>query len=100
MRRVYYAFLLRQLSHPLFLHAVLLSVSLFAFTRIVSVPDVLANLMEVRVGEVAHFFLGALFNTEADTILWLLAIALISGSLLRRLLKDQRFELPAEAEWA
>ncbi len=101
MRRVYYAFFLRQLTHPIFVHAALLLVSIFALSRVVSIPNILSNLMEVKVGEVVHFFLGALLNTKSATIIWLAVIMLTLVSLLWRIFRDRRFINLEEsrAEW-
>ncbi len=100
MRRVYYAFFLRQVTHPVFLHAALLLISLFALSRVVSVPDVLANLMQVKVGEVLQFFLGALLNTGTLTIVWLAIIIVTVASLIWRLFRDRRFvHIANRAEW-
>ncbi len=80
MRRVYYAFVLRRLKHPLVSHSIVLMLSLFMFTRVVSVPDVWRNMMEIKVGEVLGFLTGALINTDFMTwsLLTLMSVTLIS----------------------
>ena len=50
MRRVYYIFALRLILHPIFFHALLLGLSIFALSRVVSIPNVLVNLMDIKVG--------------------------------------------------
>lgn len=100
MRRVYYTFVLRFILHPIFFHALLLGLSIFALSRVVSIPNVLLNLMDVKVGEIAQFFIGALLNTQAATILWLIVITLTSLSLLWRLTRGHNFDLNRKTEWA
>lgn len=103
MRRVYYVFALKIVTHPIFFHSFLLGLSIFALSRLVSIPNVLLNLMNVKVGEVAQFFLGALLNTQAVTILWLAIITLTSCSLLWRLIRGHNghsFNFDRKTEWA
>ena len=100
MRRVYYIFALRLILHPIFFHALLLGLSIFALSRVVSIPNVLSNLMNVKVGEVVEFFIGALLNTQAITIVWLTIITLISLSLLWRLTRGHNFDFNRKTEWA
>lgn len=100
MRRVYYVFALRLALHPIFFHSLLLGLSIFALSRVVSIPNVLLNLMNVKVGEIAQFFIGALLNTQAVTIIWLAIITLTSCSLLWRLVRGHNFSLERKTEWA
>lgn len=102
MRRVYYAFFLRGLTHPLSVHAVVIAIGVFALSRTVSIPNVWANLMQVRVGEMVDFFLGALTNTQFVVILWLSVVMIAFLSLTFRLFKDRRLGMVGEreAEWA
>lgn len=102
MRRVYYAFVLRTLWHPLSVHLAVISIGVFALSRAVSIPDVWANLMQVKVGEMVDFFVGAFLNTQFAVILWLVVIVAASTSLIVGLLRDQRLKhvLSREAEWA
>lgn len=93
MRRVYYAFFLRLGTHPLAVHGAGLALCLFALSRVVSIPDVLANLMEVKVGEVAHYLIGALINTQLITVVLLSLIVLNFGSLLWRLIKNSAWSV-------
>lgn len=80
MSRVYYAFVLRRMKHPVVSHSVVLVLSLFMFTRVVSVPDVWRNMMEIKVGEVLGYLTRALVNTDFMTwsLLVLMSITLIS----------------------
>ncbi|OGG41542.1 hypothetical protein A2837_03515 [Candidatus Kaiserbacteria bacterium RIFCSPHIGHO2_01_FULL_46_22] len=63
MRRVYYIYTLRRLKHPLFVHSAVVAVCFVALSRVVSIPDVFSNMLEVRVGELASFWIGAFANT-------------------------------------
>lgn len=101
MRRVYYAFLLRRLKHPVVSHSVVLLLSIFMFTRVVSVPDVWRNMMEIKVGEFFSFIIRALINT--DSLTWfLMALMLVTIiSMLWKTLRDQNDSMYAdEGSWA
>lgn len=101
MRRVYYAFLLRLLSHAVVVHTAVITLSIFALSQVVSIPNIWANLMQVKVGEMVNFFIGALANTQLVVIVWLSLIALTIASLIVRLFRSNRFhvEMDREAEW-
>ncbi len=101
MRRVYYAFLLRLLSHAVVAHAAVITLSFFTLSQMVSIPNVWANLMQVKVGEIVSFFLGALAGTQFVVILCLSLITVTIISLVARLFKSNRFqvEMDGEAEW-
>lgn len=98
MRRVYYAFFLRAITHTVSVHATVLVLSFLALTQVVSIPNVWANMMEVKVGEILSFFINALLNTQSATIFLLVVIAATFSSFLWRLFKDRQFEM-AESEW-
>ena len=100
MRRVYYTFALRLALHPIFFHALLLGLSIFALSRVVSIPNILMNLMDVKVGELAQFFIGAFLYTEAITIVWVAIITFTSLSLLWRLTRGHNFDFNRKTEWA
>lgn len=94
MRRVYYAFFLRQATHPFAVHGAIIALCLLALARAVSIPNVWANMMEVKVGELVGFWTGALIGTEIWTILLLAATSIASVSLIWRLLSGRgRFDL-------
>jgi len=63
MRRVYYVYALRRIKHPLSVHGAVVAVCFFALSRVVSIPDVFSNMLEVKVGELASFWIGAFTNT-------------------------------------
>lgn len=75
MRRVYYIFALRLLKHPLTTHSFLAFLCLMALSRVVSIPDVWRNMLDVKVGELAQFWISAFFN--ADGIAMMLTILIV-----------------------
>lgn len=70
MRRVYYAFTLRIVSHPIVTHGALLLASVYALSVVVHVASVLENLSKIQVGDLGRYML----NTFANTELWTLAL--------------------------
>lgn len=100
MRRVYFAFALRLMKRPMVSHGLIFIVALIALTQAVSVPSVLANLMQVKVGETFSFFWNALMNTTSLTVVLVLILALTSLSFLVRLFRDRGFTgFDREMEW-
>ena len=80
MRRVYYIFTLRAVKHPLFSHGVVMGASFFLLSQAVSIPNIWVNMLEVKVGDLAQFWIGAFLNTGALTLvlLTLLLVAALS----------------------
>lgn len=81
MRRVYYAFLIRTVLHPAVVHGALVVASVLVLTYFVSFPNVIANLLQVKVGEVHRYLLEALMYTESWTVV-LLGFALMNVAVL------------------
>ena len=75
MRRVYLSFAISRLTHPLTVRIVAALILIGTMSSFVSFKAVLSNMLQVRVGELHTFFLTALQNTEAWTLL-------LIGSLL------------------
>ena len=101
MRRVYYAFALRTVIHPVFVHALVLSVSGYLLAQVVSVPDVISNFMQVRVGDAFAFFYNALLNTQTATVVLLAVIVATVLSMLWRSLSNRQVVWDSEGEsWA
>lgn len=100
MRRVYYAFFLRLVTHPVSVHSLIIATSLLALSQAVSIPSIWHNLMSIKVGEVMSYLLGAFVNTQfAVQILSSVFIAALI-SLLVSLFRSRRFVLvESEAEW-
>ncbi len=79
MRRVYYAFVLRAVSHPVVVHGTLLCVSIFALSRLVHVASIIKNISNLRVGDIDTYLLNTFMHAE----FWTLAtIGIIMFSLL------------------
>ncbi|MCB9819474.1 hypothetical protein H6789_02090 [Candidatus Nomurabacteria bacterium] len=80
MRRVYYAYALRCIKHPVVSHSAVFVIVFVMFTKVVSVPDVWRNMMEIKVGEVLGFLTSALLNTDSLTwfLLGLMFVTLVS----------------------
>ncbi|MEX0917888.1 MAG: hypothetical protein WDZ93_01925 [Candidatus Paceibacterota bacterium] len=76
MRRIYYAYGLRLLLHPLTAHGAFVAVCAVLLTRFVSFPNVIANILEVKVGEVHQYILGAALQTEVWTVVLVVFIVL------------------------
>lgn len=68
MRRVYYAFALKVVTHPLVAHGALLVVSLFILTRLVNVASIVQNISNVKVGYLDNFILNSLTHTDMVTL--------------------------------
>lgn len=93
MRRVYYIYTLRHLKHPLSVHGTVVAVCLLALSRVVSIPDVFANMLEVRVGDLAGFWVGAFSNTGTVTLVLVGVIILMALSLPWRIKSYEMDEL-------
>jgi len=93
MRRVYYAFVLRQATSPVALHGVALLGLFFALTYFVSIPNVIQNISHVEVGSVGRYMLTALMTTEIWTLLILGGIIMAAFSLRFRLRSPHKSHL-------
>jgi hypothetical protein len=96
MRRVYYTFALKTALSPALLHGLILCASFYVLTLVVSVPDVWANLMQVPVGNVFTFFLGALKHTQTVTLVLLAVMSLTLFSILRRIVMMRQVMLEVD----
>lgn len=90
IRRTYYIYALRQLSHPVVSHGVVLVSSFFVLSQTVSIPNIWANMLEVKVGELADFFIGSLLNTQQLVLLILGVMAVTAFSLTWRLFSARK----------
>lgn len=99
MRRVYYAYSLRLLKHPVVTHGAILAVSYALLTQVVSVPDVWRNLMQVEVGMVASYLLSALMNSEVTTWVILGLMSATVTSMVWKTFKEREPMMPGET-WA
>lgn len=85
MRRVYYAYAIRSITHPIFVHTLAFGLCFLALSQVISIPDIWANIMEVKVGELAGYLWHALVTTRTLTLLLLGVMAFITLSLLWRM---------------
>lgn len=85
MRRIYYAYTLRMLKHPGFVHTAIMMVGFVGLAQVVSIPNVWANMLQVRVGDLAQFWIGAFLNTGVPTLVLMGVIVLAALSLPWRL---------------
>lgn len=101
MRRVYYAFCLRFLTHPVSIHSAIIAASFVILSQAISIPSIWHNLMAVKVGEAAGYLLAALSSTQFAVQLLLSIMAAAMISLIIKLLRSRRFEMvqEREAEW-
>lgn len=96
MRRVYYVYALRLAKHPYFVHTTVMVLGFIALSSVVSIPNVWANMLEVRVGDLARFWGNAFLNTGVLNLTLIGVIVLAGLSLPLRL---RRYEEVDEA-WA
>lgn len=82
MRRVYYAYTLRLATHTVTLHLALLVGSAFLMTQFVSFKNVLANVSNIKVGQLGSYTWSALVSTEIWTIL-LIGLIIFAALSLR-----------------
>lgn len=85
MRRIYYAYALQVVTHPLAYHSALIALCFVLLAQFVSFPNVWANMLELQVREVHTFLFNSMQHTEVWT--WVIAgsIAAIAVSLLVRM---------------
>lgn len=69
MRRVYFAFALRLLKHPLTTHGVVLVVAGFILARLVHVAAIYQNILNVRIGDLGNYLYFTLVRADAVTLL-------------------------------
>lgn len=91
MRRVYYIFALRLVKHPLVTHSAVMVLCLTTLAQVVSIPNVFANMLEVKVGDLAMFWIGAFSNTGSITLV-LVGILLVAALSLPWRLRHSEME--------
>ncbi len=79
MRRIYYIYGVRLLTHPLVAHVFILGLSMFIFARLVHVAAVYRNMMHVEIGELGGYVFRAFTHADIPT---LLALGLIIFTIL------------------
>lgn len=80
MRRIYLIFALRLTLHPFTLHGFVIVTAFLYLSQLVSIPNVLMNMLEVKVGELINFWLQAILHTQipAQILIGVIAITLLS----------------------
>lgn len=91
MRRVYYVFALRVVTHPVTLHLIVLAVLGYALIRLVHVAVVTSSFMAVPVGQVGSFLVATLRHADWPT---LLVLGLMSMTLLSFNIRLPRLRQP------
>ena len=95
MRRVYYAYALRLILRPVVAHGTLVAASIFFLTYFVSFPNIFANMLEVKVGELHTYFIDSMLHTEIWTVV-LFGFAVVNILVLflrkREPIRGQHFE--------
>jgi hypothetical protein len=74
MRRVYYAFAIRLMTHPLLVSGVVFGAALVLFARNVHVERVVDAFLSIPVGSVPQFIVSALAQGEVVTLCSLVAM--------------------------
>lgn len=91
MRRVYYTYALRMVTHPVTVHGAVIATCLFVMSYFVSYVDVFRNIMHVELGNVVPYILGSLMKTEVWTLL-LLGVIIFASLHLRWRIQMPRME--------
>lgn len=71
MRRVYYAFALRVVTHPLAVHSTIFVLSVFALSRLTHVAAIINNIKSVKVGDLGSYLFNTVMHTEFITLVCL-----------------------------
>jgi hypothetical protein len=79
MRRVYYTFAIRLVTHKLVLSTALLALSVYGLSVMVHVASIFENLRRIQVGRLDNYVANAFLHTD---ILTLLFFGLVVFSLL------------------
>ncbi|MFM2381568.1 MAG: hypothetical protein RLZZ76_335 [Candidatus Parcubacteria bacterium] len=91
MRRVYYAFALRLITHKLVLSTVFLVLSVYGLSVMVHVASIFDNLRRVQVGRLDNYIANAFLHTDVLTLIFfgLVVFSLLSFNFT--LLKVPRY---------
>jgi len=79
MRRVYYAFARRIVTHPITVQSGLFVLALMVFARTVHVRSIIGNFLSINVGQVPTFLVNAVF--QHGEVLTLIAIGVMIFTL-------------------
>lgn len=96
MRRVYYAYAFRIARHPITTHGTLIAVSMVALTHFISIPNIWANMLNKKLGEVHIFLFESAMSTEIWTFVLVGLMLTAVGSLIVQL-RTPRFNRTTES---
>jgi len=68
MRRVYYAYTLRMVTHPIVLHVAVLMVAGYVLARMVHVAAVLKNTANVQLGDLGVYVLQTFMQADVASL--------------------------------
>ena len=80
MKRVYMLYGISLVTHPIFIHVVLLFSALAVMAQFVSFGSVFRNLLGVQVGQVHHYLFNSLKSTDVLTLLLFIVVIVLSIS--------------------
>ncbi len=83
MRRVYYAFAMRVVQHPVTMKIGLLAVALVVFAEVVHVRKIVENLLSAPLGSVPQLAFNAVMRGEVLTLLAVGVMVFVALSLPR-----------------
>lgn len=94
MRRVYYAYALKMATHPIAFHIVLLILSAYALVSLVSVSNILRNMLSTRLEDLATYIMHAFMHANVPTLISVsvILLTLISLRINIRMLRSSRME--------
>ncbi len=81
MRRVYFAFTVRILKHPVVLQLALFGLALMVFAQMVHVKRIIDTLLEMPVGSVPRYTFNAFMNGEMLTLIAIGAMVFVALSV-------------------
>jgi hypothetical protein len=84
MRRIYYAFAKRMATHTITLQLALFGLALYVFAKMVFVQSVIDNMLATQLGQLPQFVIGAVFQSEALTLIAIGALMFTLLSLPRQ----------------
>lgn len=87
MRRIYYAYTVRLVTHRYTVHMALAAVALYAFAQLVFVASVINNLLAVEVGQLPRYVVGVVRDADVLTLLTFAVLVAVGVSLIRSVLR-------------
>lgn len=71
MRRVYYAYALRIVLHPLVVHGVLFAIAIYGLSVVLHVASIINNLRSIPVGKLDTYIFNAFMHAEFLTFVFM-----------------------------